>query len=240
MRIPIVLFTQGDRDATAGGDPDFNLVRLTTPETNSFRPKKNIETSKIAFMRTINSETHLFTMNFDGTNVNQVTSNVPINGFRLNETSFTWANNGGNLYYPNLSKLYTIDPDGGSATLLYETSDGSLISEVAIPEFDNDLLLLKTNDLNGYSVRIFTYRLSTDTVETVILEGELGAAGSIDITANATKVLYTRDLSGSENSNYRQFESRLFLYDMASDTTEPIETDVVFGRIGRTMPFLSI
>lgn len=64
--------------------------------------------------------------------------------------------------------------------------------EVAIPEFDNDLLLLKTNDLNGYSVRIFTYTLSTDTVETVILEGELGAAGSIDITVNATKVLYTR------------------------------------------------
>lgn len=227
----------GDRDDEVGSDPDVNLIRLTDPGANSFRPKKNIETNKIAFLRTVNSETHLFTMNFDGTDVFQVTRNVFINGFRLSETSYTWANNGGNLYFPNLDVLYSIDPDGGNVSAVYQTTDGSLISEIQVPDFDQDLLLLKTNDLNGYNVRIFTYRLSTQTEETVILEGERGAAGSIDITANATKVIYSRDLSESQNANYRQFESRLFMYDVGAGTTDMLETDVVSGELDEQCRF---
>tara|TARA_R100000935_G_scaffold9625_1_gene19547 strand:- start:29893 stop:31413 length:1521 start_codon:yes stop_codon:yes gene_type:complete len=225
-----VIFSGGEDDTPGEGMPDFNVVQLTDDEKNSFRPRKNIEVGKIAFLRSVGSQTHIFTMDLDGTNVAQITNNVPVGGFRLSELDFTWAVNGRKLYYPNFDKIYEIDPDAGGASVLYTSNDGFFISEVAVPDFDQDLLLIKTNDINGYNVRIFTYRLSTGVEETVILEGEPGAAGSIDITANADRVLYNRDLSGSENTDYRLFQSRLFIYDLNTDMIEMLDTDVDSGE----------
>jgi len=219
-----------DPGAGQGGNTDVDVVQLTTSTTNSFSPKRNNQVNRIAFLRTVGSETHLFTMDFDGRNVQQVTNSVPIAGFRLSELNFTWANNGGNLYYPNFGTLYSIDPDGGGVQAIYNSTDGNIISGVAVPEFDQDLLLLKTNDANGYNVRIFTYRRSTQTEETIILDNMAGAAGGIDITANANRVLYSRDVSGSINPNYQQFESRIFIYEIPTGEENLLDTDVVSGE----------
>lgn len=213
-----------------GGAADLNVIQLTTSATNSFRPKKNNQVNKIAFLRTIGSETHLFTMDFDGRNVQQVTNSVPVAGFRLSEVDFTWANNGGSLYYSNFGRLYSVDPDGGSSTAIYTSTDGNIISEVAVPEFDQDLLVLKTNDASGYNVRIFTYRRSTQTEETIILDNMPGAAGGIDVTANADSVIYSRDVTGSQNPNYEQFGSRIFIYDIPTGIPKLIETDAISGE----------
>ena len=184
----------------------------------------------MAFLRTVGADTQIFTMNLDGTDVSQVTSNIPIAGFRQNALDFTWAQSGAKLYYPNFDKLYSIDPDGGGAMLIYQTPDGSFISEVEVPDFDENLILLKTNNLNGYEIRIFTIRLSTGIEETVILEDVLGAAGGVDISANGDKVLYTWDRSGSQNSEYRIFESRIFLYKINTQETIEVESDVMLGE----------
>jgi hypothetical protein len=220
-----------DVDGNSQSDADNNVTKLTTENTNSFRPKKNQQVKKIAFLRSVNSETHLFTMDFDGTDIKQVTSQIPVAGFRMSEIDFTWANNGAQLFYPSLDKLYKVDNDGGGLRLVYQTPDGSLISEVSVPQFDNDLILLKTNNLQGYNARIFTYRISTSSEGNVILEGELGAVGGIDINANGDKVIFSRDISGAENSSYRRFESRLFIHDLQTLSTSQLTTDAVSGQI---------
>ncbi len=226
-----VIFS-GDRQSDGTStQPDFSVTRLTDNLSNSFKPKKNLDVNKIAFLRTTNSETHLFSMDLDGTNVTQLTREIPISGFRLSELSFAWINNGASLLYPSQNRLYKINNDGSGLELVYETSDGSLISEVATPDFDNDLLVLKTNNLQGYGVRIFTYRISSATEETVLLAGGNGAAGSIDITASGDRVVYYRDLSEDENENYRRFESRLFVYEFSTSLTTRIFTDAVSGEI---------
>jgi len=209
---------------------DQNLFKVTSENVNSFRPKKNNTIGKIAFLRTVGGDAQLFTINLNGTGLTQVTTTVPVAGFRLEEISYTWSDDGAYLYYPYFDKLYRINNDGSNRTLMYQTTNGALISEVEIPTFDTDLLLLKTNNYQGYDVRIFTYRLSTSTEETVILDNISGAAGSIDITADANIILFSRDLSQSENQIYRQFESRMFLYDMTNNITAPITTDVVQGQ----------
>src|SRR5690606_17306043 len=188
-------------------EPDFNVLQLTSENTNSFRPKKSNILNKIAFLRNSGGNTHIFTMNIDGTEVMQVTSQKPVAGFRTEELEFTWALNDSKIYYPHFDKLYSINSDGGGFTLEYTTSDGAFISEVAVPEFDDDLVLLKTNNSSGYDVRIYTARLSTNSEETIILENVQGAAGGIDISANADKVLYTRDIDEAQNSSYRIFNS---------------------------------
>ncbi|PVW14517.1 carboxypeptidase regulatory-like domain-containing protein [Marixanthomonas spongiae] len=222
-----VIYSGNADNDTITNTVDQNLFKLTNENTNSFKPKKNNTLQRLAFLRTVGGDTHLFTMNLDGTNVDQITSTVPVAGFRQEQISYTWSDDGAFLYYPYFDKLYRINNDGSNRTLVYSTADGSFISEVEIPEFDTDLLLLKTNDNRGYNVRIFTYRLSANAEETVILENVDGAAGAIDITANADRVLYSQDISGSENSVYRQFTARMFLYDIASgDPAVMIDTDV--------------
>jgi hypothetical protein len=220
----------GNKDIDTIPDPNVNLLRLTSENANSFRPRRNNTVQKVAFLRTVGPDTQIFTMRLDGTDVSQVTTNIPVAGFRLDALDFAWARSGSKLYYPSFDKLYSIDPDGGGATLIYETPDGSFISEVAVPSFDDDLVLIKTNNQDGYEVRIYTIRLSTGDEETVILEGESGAAGGIDISANADKVLYTKDKSGSQNPDYQIFESRIFLYNIITQERIEVETDVILGE----------
>lgn len=236
LNTPFLLVKEenGNNVIYSGGESleevDVNLVPLTDSSSNSYRPRRNYTVGKIAFLRTVGGNDHLFTMNFDGTEVEQITSNIPVAGFRDDQVDYTWAQSGQKLYYPNFDKLYQIDLDAGGANLLYQTTDGSVITEVDVPEFDEDLLVLKTNNLQGYDVRIFTYRISTGVEETVVLENVQGAVSGVSIDANARTVLYAYDVSGSQNLSYRPFESRVFLFDLGTATATQVQTDVVLGE----------
>lgn len=224
----------GDEDPEGGSDSelDFNLLKLTSETNNSFRPRTNIALNKIAYLRTVGGNAQIFTMNTDGSSKVQVTNTIPVAGFRLEHIDFCWAQNGSKLYYPNFDKLYSINTDGSglSSPPIFTTADGSFISEVESVAFDNDLVVLKTNTANGYNARIFTVRLSTAMEEDVIVEGLAGALGGIDVTANGNQVIYTRDLSGNENLSYRQFQSRVFVYDINASTNTQIITDALIGQ----------
>ncbi|MDN3724626.1 carboxypeptidase regulatory-like domain-containing protein [Aequorivita sp. SDUM287046] len=221
----LVIFS-GAQDTVTGGNttPDFNVLQLTSDNTNSFRPRKSNILKRIAFLRNSGGNTNIFTMNYDGTDVRQITSQRPLAGFRTEELDFTWAKNDSKLYYPYFDKLYSVNSDGSGFMLEYTTSDGAFISEVAVPEFDDNLVLLKTNNPSGYDVRIYTARIDTDTEETIILENVSGAAGGIDITSNADSVVYTWDKSGNQNSSYKISESRIFLFTIGSGNP-PMELD---------------
>ena len=222
----------GDQDQGQSGntEPDFNVLQLTSENLNSFRPRKSEILKRVAFLRNSGGNTQIFTMRYDGTDIRQVTSQFPVAGFRTEELSFTWAQNDSKLYYPYFDKLYSVNYDGSNTQLIYQTSDGAFISEVAVPEFDGDLVLLKTNNSSGYNVRVYTARLSTQMEEDIILENEPGAVKGIDISANADKVVYSRDKSGSENPVYRIFEARIVLYDIPTTTPEELDTNVALGE----------
>ena len=225
-----VIFS-GNEDFNPDGDPDINLLQLTNENTNSFRPRRNNQVNKVAFLRTVGGDVQIFTMNLDGTEVTQVTSNIPVAGFRNNELDITWAVNGQLIYYANFDRLYSIDPDGGGATLLYRTLDGAIISEMDVADNDSDLVLLKTNNSLGYEARIYTVKLTSGTEVTIVHEGASGAAGGISFSANADKVLFTKDISGSENPDYRRFENRIYLYNIPTGgTPEEVDTDVILGE----------
>lgn len=209
---------------------DVDLLKLTSESNNSFRPRGSAVLNKIAYLRHIGGNTHLFIMNSDGSNKTQVTTSIPVTGFRADHLDFCWAQNASKLYYPNFDKLYQINTDGSGVSQIYQTTDGSFVSEVQEVPFDTDLLLLKTNTSNGYNARIFTYRLSTGLEETVVAENFSGALGGIDITANGNQIVYTRDLSGSENVEYRQFQSRIFLFDTVSLVSTQLPTNVLLGE----------
>ncbi|MBK5210207.1 MAG: carboxypeptidase regulatory-like domain-containing protein [Flavobacteriaceae bacterium] len=206
-----------------------NEVQLTADNKNSWRPRKNQASNLIAFLRTFNNETHLYTMNQDGSNIFKVTSVVPIAGFNLNDIDFSWSSNGEKLIYPHYNKLYSINKDGSGLQQIFQTSDGSFITEC---DWSNDgsMIALKTNDVTGYGVSIFTINMSGN-ILTTVLTGVNGAAGGLNFSADNKLLLYSRDVSGFESPNNRQLDTRIFVYNFVTGIAKDLSVDKPAGTL---------
>jgi len=87
--------------------------------------------------------------------------------------------------------------------------------------YDGSKIALKTNDPNGYNVKIYVIDMMGNTVKTV-LENVAGAAGGLNFSVDGNLLLYTRDISGHQDNNYRQLNTHLFIYNMQTDTHSDI------------------
>ncbi len=219
---------ENNNNVIYSSDEDGNETDLTSNIISSWRPRKNLATNKIAFLRSDNFETQLFTMNADGSDVFKVTT-VSVDGFRQSELDFSWSSNGAKLIYPHFDKLYEINKDGSGLRLIHQTSDGSFISECDWSS-DNNTIALKTNNSNGYNISIYTINMSGNKLTTV-LSGVNGAAGGLNLSIDSKKLLYTYDISEFESSTYRQLNTRMFIYDFETNTSIDISREKVDGTI---------
>lgn len=206
-----------------------NEIQLTSEDVNSWRPRKNQTVNLIAFLRTFNNETHLFTMNPDGSNVKRVTSNVSVTGFNFNEIDYSWSSNGDKFIYPHYDKLYLINKDGSGLKELYKTVDGSYITECDWSS-DESMIALKTNDITGYNISIFTIDMSGKILKT-ILSDVSGAAGGLNFSVDKKRLLYTYDVSEFESSSYRQLDTHIFIYNLITNEITDLSSDKVAGSI---------
>ena len=204
-------------------DADGSEFQLTPSDKNSFRPTRNVAANRIAFLQSNGAEIDVFTMNRDGSEVKKITSTVKPAGFNLNQINISWPENSTRVYFPVFDKLYRINTTGQGLQLMYQTPDGSLISEVDAHETDN-IIAIKTNDVNGYNVSILTIDIFGNELDT-ILSGVPGAVSGLELSVTNQQVLYTYDVSGFESSDYRRLDSRIFVYDIPSATATEISGD---------------
>jgi len=204
-------------------DESGNELQLSSAEVNSFRPRKNLSINRIAYISTDGSLNQIFSMNPDGTDVRKITNFVPIAGFNMDNVSYAWSTNGSQLIYPNFDKLYRINADGSGLVQLFKTPNGKFISECEWSR-DGSQIVLKVNDVSGYSVEIYAIDMS-GTVLYTVLSGVTGGASGIDISIDNSKVVYTRDVSGFENADYRRLDSRIFIYTVATNTSAELASD---------------
>ena len=202
-------------------------LQLTSSSNNSWRARKNNNTGLIAFLRSNGAENHLYSMNPDGSNVQQITSSVPVGGFDLERIDYCWSNNGAKLLYTNFDKLYSINRDGSGLALVYQTSDGSFISECDITA-DESMIALKTNNVNGYNISVFTINMS-GTILNTVLSGVNGAAGGLNFSVDNSKLVYTHDISGYESIDQRQLDTHIFIYDFGTTTATDLSLSKPVG-----------
>ncbi len=217
---------ENNNNVIYSSDEEGNETALSPDNISSWRPRKNLATNKIAFLRSDNFETQLYTMNADGSDVFKVTS-VSVDGFKQSELDFSWSSNGAKLIYPHFDKLYEINKDGSGLKLIHQTSDGSFISECDWSS-DESTIVVKTNNTNGYNISIYTIDMSGNKIQT-ILSGVNGAAGGINLSVDNKMLLYTYDASGFESSNYRQLDNRMYIYYFDTDKKVDISEEKTDG-----------
>lgn len=223
-----VIFSGGEPTGINNQEVDQNEIQLTSSTINAFRPKANRALGKIAFIRTFGGEDHLFTMNMDGTDQRQITKDVPVAGFRQDEMEFSWNNNGSAIYYPNFNKLYAINSDGSGTQLVYEAAQDEFITEVA-PNPINQRIVVKINNPQGYNVKLRVLDPNLPLGVQTIIAGIPGAFGGLDYAPDGNKILYTRDVSGTENAQYRRLDNRIFEFDLVTNTSTEIDTQKASG-----------
>lgn len=223
------LFTRkiGDNNVIFTADNAGNELQITSNATNSFRPIKNISANKIAFLRTTGGQAHIYTMNPDGSDVFKVTSGIPVAGFNLDYYNFSWKSNGSQLIYSNFDKLYKINTDGSGLELIFQTPNWKLISECDW-SIDSSIIALKVNNLNGYESEIYVINSIGVIVENVI-SGTMGAIGGLHLSVTNNKLVFTRDITGFESSDYRQLDARIFEYNFSTNTATQINVQKPAG-----------
>lgn len=208
-------------------DESKNTYQITSSENNSWRPRKNTQSNKIAFIQSSGAQNHIFVMNADGTNKTQVTNSVPIAGFNPDYIGFSWNTTGNKILYPNFDKLYEIGSDGSGLKMIFQTPNGKFISECDWST-DGSKIALKVNDINGYNAEIYVIS-SAGAVLNQVVSGEKGAIGSINFSITGGKLVYTKDVSGYENPMYRQLDSRIFEFDFATLVATQVLTEKAAG-----------
>jgi hypothetical protein len=206
-----------------------NKIQLTSEELNSWRPRKNQASNLIAFLRTYNNETHLFTMSPNGSDVKKVTDAISVTGNNYNEIDYSWSSNGDRFIYPHYDKLYVINKDGSGLKQIYKTTDGSFITECDWSS-DESLIALKTNDITGYNNSIFTIDLTGNVINNVLFDVN-GAAGGLNISVDNKLLLYSYDISEFESPNNRQLDTHIFIYKFSDNSVVDVSSNKPAGTL---------
>ncbi len=217
-----ILFTRNinSNNVIFSADEDGSEFQLTPSDKNSFRPVRNVAANRIAFLQSDGAQVDVFTMNRDGSETRKITSTVKPAGFNLNEINISWPENSTRIYFPVLDKLYRINTSGQGLELVYQTTDGSLVSEVDAHESDNTIAI-KTNDLSGYNTSILIIDNAGNLLDTVF-SNMLGGVSGLELSVDNKQVLYTYDVSEFQNAEYRRLDSRVFIYDLDTDVATEI------------------
>ncbi|TXD45982.1 carboxypeptidase regulatory-like domain-containing protein [Polaribacter sp. IC073] len=211
----------------AANSTPVNTVQLTETTANSWRPRKNNTVNLIAFLKNFNNEVHIFTMKPDGSDVKRVTSNVPINTFNLNEVDFSWSATGDKFIYPSFDKLYMINKDGSGLQLIHQTTNGHLITECDWSNDENKIAII-TNNSDGYDGSIYTIDTSGNLVTSIVSAND-GALGGLNLSVDGNLLIYTKDVTSFQSSNYRRLDNRIFTYDFSTMTNTELQTQKEAG-----------
>lgn len=212
------------------GNNSGNQIQLTSSETNSWRPRKNNQSNKIAFIRASGAQNHIYIMNPDGSGVFKVTNSVPVAGFNSDYINFSWNTAGNQIIYPNFDKLYRVNSNGSGLVQMFQTPNGKLISECDW-SYDGSKIALKVNDVNGYNAEVYVISSTDGTILNQVISGVNGAISGLNFSVTGNKLIFGRDITGFQNPDYRQLDTRVFEYNLISNTIAEIPTEKPAGTV---------
>ena len=210
--------TNGKYDIYAG-DEEGMVQQMTNGSTNSWRPRMSPQRDKIAYLSNDGLETHIYTINRNGSGKQKVT-NVPVNGSNSLELDFTWSPNGLKLLYMNGNKLYTVNRDGTGTELFAEGPNGFTYAEVDWNLAENNVVARLVGD-NPYNSIIHLHEGNGDFIQSLLADIP-GSSGGAMLSLVGDEMLYTHDVSGYEVFDGRQLDARIFIRGISA----PVPVDI--------------
>lgn len=195
-------------------DNGFTL-QMTQGSTNRWRPHLSPDRKQVAFLSNQGIEPHLYVMDFDGTNVQKL-STIPVAGVDILEVDFCWSPNSSQLLYVNNDRLFSIQRDGTGLQLVAQAPPGMQFASVDWTEQGN-MMVVRLTGTNVYQSEIRLLNQS-GTWSTLVPDAP-GRTGNAVFSVDGTKVLYTHDVSGFQNVDGRQLDSHIFLLNITNGQT---------------------
>ncbi len=202
-------------------------IQLTDNNGSNWRPIMSPNRDKIAFISNLGIDLHIYIMNRDGSEVEQVTS-LPISGLNSFDLDFSWSPDGTQILYMRNSILNVINVDGTGLSVLTEAPPGTTFVECDWVGPGNRILV-RTLGNAPYASHIWLLDANGTFIDTVIPDLP-GSTGGGVFSIPGTKILYTQDISGFNSITGRQLDARIFQVDINSG----VRVDLSFDKIDGT------
>ncbi|MBL1215042.1 MAG: hypothetical protein HND52_16890 [Ignavibacteriae bacterium] len=200
---------------------DTDSVKLTNRPYRDWSPRLSPNLDKIAFSSDEQVQTHIYTMNRDGSDVRKVT-NLPVAGYHNYGMGFSWSPDGGRLLYANYEKLYSIRSDGSDLNQITTAPAGRHFREcewapqynkitalaVGANIYDNEIILMDSDGNN----------------QTELVANLPGIVESPSFSIDGREIIFTHDVSGYESADGRQLDAHVFIIHV--DSTEAVDISV--------------
>lgn len=235
LRYLFIRYAGNNSDIFTGDS--LTQFRLTNTTYNELQPLLSPLRDKIAFSTNEFTQTHIFTMDRDGSNKRKVTA-VPVAGYHNDGIGFAWSPDGSQIIYANYDKLYRINRDGSGLVLIATAPANRHFRQLDWTIVGNKIVA-QTIGSNIYDSEL--YLMNADGTNMKPFVGNLpGRVESPTFSPNGTNVLFTRDISGHQTSNGRQLDSHIFM--LKTDSTgivdlshkKPAGTNDLYPRFSPT------
>lgn len=191
-----------------------NAIQLTQSGSN-WRPVFSPNRQQIAFLSTVDTDLHLFVMNYDGSRLHRATT-VPVAGLLPSDLSFCWSPDGTQLLYPGSNKLYAVNADG-SGNGLRTVAQAPYGRTFAGCDWtgQGDRIVARTTGASIYDNRfVWMTAQGKDTI--TVLNKAASRVGNPIFSITGKEVIYTSDKDSFQNEEGRQLNAQVTMLTLAT------------------------
>ena len=184
-----------------------------TREGSNWRPIASPNRQLIAYVSNVDTDLQLYIMNADGSNKRRVTT-VPVSTIAPTDLSFAWSPDGTQLLYPSNNRLYAVRLDGTGLRIVAQAPAGRVFAGCDWTPQGNRIVA-RTTSTSVYDNEISVYPADGGTATSVLVR-RANRVGNPAFSVDGQQLVLTIDISGFQNEQGRQLDSRMFLLNLTS------------------------
>jgi len=196
---------------TSGLEGD-NELRITNNPTNDLNPALSPVLSRISFTSDRGNDYQIFHAKKDGSDLVQATT-LPVAGYHNSGVGYCWSPNAGGFLYSHYDKIYYIDKDGSGLQAIKDTAPNGKNWRELDWNGNTNKIVAQAVGVNIYESEIYLMDADGSNLQLIVTD----TAGRTDhpvFSADGSKVLFTQDASGLNQSDGRQLDARIYSLDL--------------------------
>jgi TolB protein len=200
--------TNGNYQIWSANIQGADQIQLTNLSANQWRPRRNAQRTRIAFLSDAGINTGLYTMLPDGSDIKLLTT-FPVAGVNDLDLDFCWSPDGSRVLFMNGNKLYSVTASGSGLMLFATAPTGFQYTEVDWNANTNQVLA-RLNGSNYYESVFHRYQ-SNGTLIGIEANDRPGSEGGPAFNITGDRFLLTVDSSGLNSADGRQLDATILI-----------------------------